>query len=111
MTGVTRLGAVSVDCADPIALGEFYRRALNLSVGLSSDDFVALQGHGVWLTFHRVADHRRPDWPDGPVPQQLHLDLAVSDLDVEEARLVELGAHKAEAQPNPDNWRVLIDPA
>ena len=80
-------------------------------VAMSSEDFVALQGAGVWLTFQRVADHQQPQWPHGAVPKQLHLDLAVSDLDAEEARLVALGAEKAEVQPNPDNWRVLIDPA
>ena len=43
--------------------------------------------------------------------KQLHLELAVSDLDAQEARIIALGATKAEVQPNPDHWRVLIDPA
>jgi catechol 2,3-dioxygenase-like lactoylglutathione lyase family enzyme len=111
MAADVRLGAVSIDCPDPAALGEFYKNVLSLEVMFSSDDFVALQGAGVWLTFQRVADHRPPDWPDGPVPKQVHLELAVSDLDAQEARILGLGAAKAGVQPNPDNWRVLIDPA
>ncbi|MDT5344262.1 MAG: hypothetical protein QOE52_3446 [Mycobacterium sp.] len=109
--GDVRLGAVSVDCPDPAGLGDFYKNVLGLNVMFSSADFVALQGAGVLLTFERVPDHHRPTWPVGPVPKQLHLDLAVSDLDTEESRILALGATKAEVQPNPDKWRVLIDPA
>lgn len=109
--GHVRLGAIAVDCPDPAGLGDFYKNVLGLDVMFSSPDLVALQGAGVLLTFERVADHQRPDWPRGPVSKQLHLDLAVSDLDTEESRIVALGATKAEVQPNPDKWRVLIDPA
>lgn len=106
-----RLGAVSVDCADPAELSDFYRDVLDLEVMFSTPDFVALQGAGCLLTFQRVADHQRPSWPAGPVPKQLHFELAVSDLDAEEARILALGATKADVQPQPDKWRVLIDPA
>lgn len=63
----------------------------------------ALKDAGVLLTFQR--------WPEGALPKQLHLELAASDLDAEEARIVGLGATKASTQPRPDGWRVLIDPA
>ncbi|CDO08265.1 VOC family protein [Mycolicibacterium cosmeticum] len=106
-----RLGAVAVDCPDPAALGDFYREVLGLKVVLSTPDLVALEGPGILLSFERVDDHRPPTWPAGPAPKQLHLDLAVDNLDVEESRLLALGATKAELQPNPDKWRVLIDPA
>lgn len=106
-----RLGAVSIDCADPAELAGFYQSVLELKEMFSSPDFVALTGAGVLLTFQRVAEHKPASWPDGAVPKQLHLELAVSDLDAAEARMVALGATKAEVQPNPDGWRVLIDPA
>ncbi|MEZ0052061.1 catechol 2,3-dioxygenase-like lactoylglutathione lyase family enzyme [Mycobacterium sp. MAA66] len=106
-----RLGAVSIDCADPVELAGFYRNVLELEEMFSSHDFVALKGASVLLTFQRVAEHQAASWPDGAVPKQLHLELAVSDLDASEARMVALGATKAEVQPNPDGWRVLIDPA
>ena len=111
MVGDVRLGAVSVDCPDPAALADFYKNVLSLEVMFSSDNFVALHGAGILLTFQRVADHQPPSWPDGPVPKQLHLELAVSDLDAQETRILGLGATKAEIQPNPDSWRVLMDPA
>ncbi|MDH6243138.1 VOC family protein [Mycobacterium sp. OTB74] len=106
-----RLGAVSIDCADPIELSGFYQKMLELEEMFSTPEFVALKGSGVLLTFQRVADHRPASWPDGPVPKQLHLELAVDDLAAAETRILGLGATKAEVQPNPDSWRVLIDPA
>jgi catechol 2,3-dioxygenase-like lactoylglutathione lyase family enzyme len=109
--GHVRLGAVAVDCADPAELSDFYKDVLDLKVMFSSPDFVALQGAGVLLTFQRVGDHQRPSWPVGPVPKQLHFELAVSDLDAEESRILALGATKADVQPQPDKWRVLMDPA
>ncbi|MDO3102736.1 VOC family protein [Mycobacteroides abscessus subsp. abscessus] len=109
MTTTARLGAISIDCADPAALAQFYRQVLDLEVLFESEQFVALKGAAVLLTFQRVADHQPPQWPEGGVPKQLHLELAASDLDAEEARILGLGATKAEVQPNPSGWRVLVD--
>jgi hypothetical protein len=49
-----------------------------------------------------LSRYRRPDWPAQDVPKQLHLDLAVDDLDTAETAAVELGAHRADQQPAPD---------
>jgi hypothetical protein len=61
----------------------------------ATPDFVALKGAAVLLTFQRVADHCPPDWPEGAVPTQIHLELAVADIDSEETRIVGLGARSA----------------
>ena len=111
MTAIARLAAVSLDSSDPPALATFYRQLLDLEVMFESDDFVALKGAGVLLTMQRVDDHLAPDWPSGAVPKQLHLELAVDDLDDAEAQSLALGATKAGTQPAPDRWRVLLDPA
>jgi Glyoxalase-like domain len=111
MTAIARLAAVSLDGPDPKRLSSFYRELLDLEVFFESDDFVALRGAGIYLTVQRVADHRPPDWPTGPVPKQIHLELAVSDLDEAEAGALAIGAVKADAQPSPEVWRVLVDPA
>jgi len=110
MTAIARLAAVSLDSSDPAALAEFYRQLLGLETMFESDDFVALKGAGVYLTTQRVEDHQPPSWPDARVPKQLHLELAASDLDAAEAGAVALGATRPADQPNPDVWRVLIDP-
>ncbi len=64
-----------------------------LKVVLSTADVVALEGGsgGFLLSFERVEDHRPPTWPGGQMPKQLHLDLAVANLDVEETRILALG--------------------
>lgn len=108
---IARLAAVSLDTDDPAGLADFYRQLLELRVMWESADFVALQGAGVALTMQRVADHRAPDWPATNVPKQLHLELAVTDLDAAQQRAVELGALVADEQPRPDGWRVMIDPS
>lgn len=111
MTALARLGAVSLDGDDPKSLAAFWRDLLELEVFFESDDFVALKGAGVLITAQRVGEHQPPDWPETTVPKQIHLELAVTDLDAVEERAVELGAVKSDTQPNPDVWRVLHDPA
>ena len=111
MAAIARLAAVSLDSSDPVGLSAFYRELLDLEVFFQTEDFVALKGAGMLLTTQRVVDHRPPDWPSGPVPKQMHLELAVTDLDGAEAQALALGAVKAGSQPNPDHWRVLVDPA
>jgi hypothetical protein len=111
MTAIARLGAVSLDSDDPKSLALFWRDLLELEIMFESEDFVALKGGGVLITTQRVANHQPPDWPETTIPKQIHLELAVTDLDAVEGRALELGAVKASTQPNPDVWRVLQDPA
>jgi hypothetical protein len=111
MTAIARLAALSLDGPDPAGLAAFYRELLDLEVFFESDDFIALKGAGVYITTQRVADQQPPDWPSASVPKQMHLDLAVDNLDESEGRALAIGAVKADAQPNPDLWRVLVDPA
>ena len=59
----------------------------------------------------RLTDYRRPTWPDPSQEKQAHIELGVDDLDAAEARLLALGAVQPEFQPDPDRWRVLLDPA
>ena len=111
VTAIARLGAVSLDSADPAALAAFYRRLLDLEVLWESRDFVALRGASTLLTFQRVENHRQPDWPGADIPKQVHLEFAVDDLDLAEAAALAIGARRPDVQPAPDRWRVLIDPA
>ena len=111
MTETVRLAAVSLDAAQPRPLAEFYRRLLELEIAFETDDFVALKGGGILVTVQRVADHVAPDWPAATVPKQVHLELAVDDLDEAERLALSLGAVRPAEQPAPGKWTVLIDPA
>ena len=117
MSAVTRLGTVSLVASDPAALAEFYRRLLDLDVLFESPDFIALKGAGILLTMQRVEDHRPPDWPTGEHPKQMHLELAVDDLDRGEAEAHAIGA-RSNSSTSPSasgrrgrGWRGRRSPA
>jgi hypothetical protein len=80
-------------------------------VAFSSDDFLAVETERVWLAAVRVEDYEVPTWPDGCMSKQILLDLAVDDAVSSEAEAMRLGARPAIAQPAPERWRVLVDPA
>ncbi|MEU4563768.1 VOC family protein [Actinoplanes sp. NPDC023936] len=106
---LARYVGVSLDSDDPQALADFYSRLLDAEISYSSEDFVFIQSAN--LGFTKVDKHVAPTWPSPDVPKQSHLELSVDDLDSGEAAIVALGATKPEFQPEPDRWRVLLDPA
>ena len=68
------------------------------------------------LAFQQVAVLPPATWPEGPVPQQLHLDLTVpsaADLDVQHERALALGARVLQdlADDPEEPLRVYADPA
>lgn len=94
-------------------LATFYSRLLGLTEAFATPDrgVIALAGAGPMLTLMRVERFVPPTWPDGPQRQQLHLDVAVEELNPASEAAVALGATAAAHQPAPDQWRVLLDPA
>lgn len=110
MTNI-RLGSVSLDCADPTPLATFWSSLLGGEITFASEGFVAVKLGAVWLTMVKVDDFQAPTWPDGDIPKQIHLDLAVKDLGDAEAEALRLGAVRARVQPALDRYVVLLDPA
>ena len=111
---IGRFSLVALDCPDPHALARFYAAITGWE--LEEDDepeseWVQLVSDtGATLAFQRVEDYRPPVWPGSDHPQQAHIDFDVIDLDAGEARLVEIGARRAEVQPGT-SFRVFLDPA
>ncbi|MFD6101484.1 VOC family protein [Nocardia salmonicida] len=106
------LRGVTLDCADPQTLAEFYGALTGMRELFGTDEFVALtDDSGFDLGFQRVDRYRAPQWPGQNVPQQLHLDFRADDLDATEDLALELGATKPDDQPGDGRWRVLLDPA
>ena len=109
---IGRLHHLIIDCPDPRGLAQFYSGLLGQPVTFAEDDFVVVsrdrQTSG--LAFQLAPDLVRPTWPDPAVPQQMHLDVMVDDLDTGEAAVLELGATKHEHQPGT-TFRVFLDPA
>ncbi len=111
---IATFNLVAIDCQDPAALCEFYRGLVGGEIVPESqaDDWIRLRTpSGCDLGFQKVPDYRAPGWPDGDPPQQIHLDFDVPDLDEGEQRVLALGATKTTTQPEPDQWRVFLDPA
>jgi hypothetical protein len=114
MAVVARVGTVTLDCADPKALASFYQAVTGVEREYDGDEAVALapsRPGGINLCFQRVAGYRPPCWPDASAPQQFHLDLYAADPVAAEARMIELGATRAQHQPGEGRWTVLLDPA
>lgn len=106
-----RLGAISLDCADPGQLSGFWAELLGGEIAATSEDVAVVKLDHLLLTAMRVDDYVPPTWPRGPVPKQTHIDLDVDDLAEAEKRAVSLGAVRAESQQAPDRFLVLFDPA
>ncbi|MFZ0530828.1 MAG: VOC family protein [Propionicimonas sp.] len=107
---IGRFPNVVVDCPDAGRLATFYGALLDWKVEVSSDWAEVRADYGQSISFQQVENYRAPRWPDQEVPQQMHLDFVVDDLDLAEAAAVELGAVKTEYQPGT-TFRVFLDPA
>lgn len=108
---IARFPSFVIDCPDPAALAGFYRQLLDWQEKID-DDWAEIRdaSTGQCICFQQVADYRAPEWPGQDVPQQMHIDVVVDDLDAAEADAVEIGATRVEHQPGT-TFRVLLDPA
>jgi Glyoxalase-like domain len=106
---VARGGFVSLDCADPVALAEFWAAMLGGEIMFTSATTADIRTEWVWLSAMKIPDYLPATWPAGDVPKQIHLGLAVTDLEAAAAAAERLGARIAPVQPAPDRWRALFD--
>jgi len=107
---IARFPSVVIDCPDPGVLATFYGALLDWKVEASPDWADIRAEYGQCISFQRVEGYRPPEWPGQEMPQQMHVDVIVDDLDAAEAAVLELGGTKAEHQPGT-TFRVLLDPA
>ncbi|KNX36805.1 VOC family protein [Luteipulveratus halotolerans] len=128
MTDTTRprpkLDLIVIDCPDALELAGFYGEVLGWQLEDGADrDWATLQppGGGIGpdnpdghtaVAFQRIEDWVEPTWPGGGHPQQMHLDLAVGDIEAAEPAVLAAGARVHEHQPSKDGgFRVYLDPA
>lgn len=116
MSPLPRLQLAALDCPDPLALAEFYASVTGGEVEALGDLpaekvtwIEMMTPEGTVLGFQKVDHYVVPTWPEGAVPQQLHLDFVVDDLDEGETHVLAVGATKASYQPG-DTFRVYYDP-
>jgi hypothetical protein len=106
---IARFPSIVIDCPDPGVLATFYGAMLDWKVDASAD-WAEIRADGHCISFQLVQDYTRPVWPTQDVPQQMHLDVIVDDLDAAETAVLDLGATRAEYQPGT-SFRVFLDPA
>jgi len=106
-----RLGGFGLDCDDPIQLSVFWAALLGGEIIYSSESLAVVKLGELFLNAYRIDDHRPPTWPGGPTPKQAHIDLDVDDLPKAEEWALSLGARRADRQPDPNSYIVLLDPA
>ncbi|PZE34298.1 VOC family protein [Curtobacterium sp. MCPF17_031] len=107
------LDVVVLDCPDTRALARFSAEVLGGEIVAFDEDWAEVvlpfAGYRPLLACQRVDDYRAPDWPGQSVPQQVHLDVKVDDLDAGEQAVVAIGA--ATTGQGTDTFRVYLDPA
>ncbi len=103
---LARLVAISLDCADPQGLADFYRALLGGRQLWANESSVGVEVPGAALVAQQVDGYVPPLWPGTSL---VHLDFTSDDLGAAAERAVALGATLPE-QKDP-RWRVLLDPA
>ena len=124
-----QLTQVVLDCTDARMLAEFYRLLLgwryrrgdeppDTGPDTRGQDWLVLRDPvgGGQVAFQQVAELPEATWPEGPVPQQLHLDLTVptaAELEVQHERALRLGARLLlDRSDDPEEpLHVYADPA
>ena len=102
-----------IDCPDAERLARFYGELLGWEATAQQDGEwweVRPEDGSQCICFQPVDDYRAPEWPGQDVPQQMHLDVVVPDLDTGEQQVLAIGAVKADHQPGT-TFRVFLDPA
>jgi predicted enzyme related to lactoylglutathione lyase len=111
-----KLDLVVLDAPDIGLLADFYGAILGWTFRDDGDDWITLRDAdtpgSTGMAFQLAPDFVAPTWPDGTVPQQIHLDLDVPDLDVAERSVLSAGA-RATGLPaeKGSSFRVYLDPA
>lgn len=106
---IARFPNFVIDCPDAASLAAFYGALLDWPVELT-EDWADIRSEGQCISFQQVDDFTPPVWPEQKVPQQVHLDVVVDDLDRGEEAVLALGATKHGHQPG-ETFRVFLDPA
>ncbi len=128
--GFPKFAQVVLDSTDARALAEFYRQLLGFEYrpgdepppagepDPAGEDWLVLRNPAgtTSVAFQQVANLPAATWPEGPIPQQLHLDLTVltaADLEAQHERVLSLGARLLRDRfDDPEEpLRVYADPS
>lgn len=102
------LGMITIDCAEPRKLAEFWTAAMDLRIDSDYEgEFMVLapkEGGGVNIGLQKVPGPRRGK-------NSVHIDFGSEDRAAEVERLIGLGATQVAEHEMPGfGWTVLADP-
>ncbi|WP_460540306.1 VOC family protein [Glycomyces halotolerans] len=99
-----------IDCPNPKELSAFYREMLGMTEVQDDGDWVVIGDapDRPGIAFQLAEVFTPPTWPNPSVPQQMHFDVKVDDLDEGERQVLELGARRLEG--GGETFRVYADP-
>ena len=106
---------VVLDAASPDVVSAFWAALLGGRVEADPDGdwWTVFVGDEPRLAVQLAPDHVRPGWPDGP-PQQVHLDLYVTEVAAAHAEAMAAGAVLLQPAADPsaaEGFAVYADPA
>ena len=105
---------VTFDAADLAAESRFWAGVLGGEVDEDGDWHMVTVDGAPRIGVQLAPGHARPEWPDGPVEQQVHLDLWVEDFPEAHEQVTALGAtvlKPASGATSGDDFQVYADPA
>jgi catechol 2,3-dioxygenase-like lactoylglutathione lyase family enzyme len=104
-----KLSMITIDCAEPRSLAEFWTKALGMEVAFDAD--------GWFIQLRPSAEPAMPHLGLQKVPEEragknrVHIDFTTGDREAEIERLLGLGATRGEDHSIPGlTWTVLQDP-
>lgn len=111
-----RFDLVVLDAPDIQAVADFYARILGWQIVETSDDWITVRDASApgstGIAIQLAPDFVPPTWPDDGIPQQIHFDLDVPDLDAAERDVLAAGARATGLPDGPGHtFRVYLDPA
>lgn len=103
-----RVAMVVIDCADPLALSDFWSKATGYAVDHADEEWVTIREAGdpagVSLGFQRVPETKA-------VKNRVHVDLHTDEEEREAQRIEALGATRIYVSEDPnDVFITLADP-
>jgi predicted enzyme related to lactoylglutathione lyase len=114
VTSIGRILVVQIDCEDPVELGRFWSRLLDMPVEEVLGDpaqYLNLAPPVNAPTSPGIALQRVPEPKRGK--NRVHLDIEVDDADAATERIEALGGRRTSAEDVSEhgyNWRVMADP-
>lgn len=107
------LGDLSIDCADPLRIRDFYAAFTGWQKREAYGCPAIVGDNGLLIIFTKPeVEYEPPAWPEehGKQQKQMHLNFQVDDLPSAVEKAIKLGASKAITQFDAKNYITMLDP-